>query len=242
MVLPPAAIDFQYRDPERGFDRSRVKGVVAKLVRVADPSTSTALEVAAGGKLDKVPYEQLFNSFTGAQADGAAVSSSCVVFLLICVLLNFVLIYRGLSKGIEKFCLYAMPALILCALLVLGERPDLALKLGSGGFASEIAVVDFCAVTEFPPRTADTELHEIDVERLVLLEARVGRFIQVAAERRGIGTVEVVRVRRRSAEAPLGPVVLFAALVAGCSRGDQPHHDRQPDHRADVPRPTSGCC
>ena len=48
---PPAAVDFQYRDPERGFDRSRVKGVVAKLVRVQDPATSTALEVAAGGKL-----------------------------------------------------------------------------------------------------------------------------------------------------------------------------------------------
>ena len=49
-----AALEFVYRDPERGFDRSRVKGVVAKLVRVADPATSTALEVAAGGKLYQV--------------------------------------------------------------------------------------------------------------------------------------------------------------------------------------------
>ncbi len=40
-----AAVDFQFKDPERGFDRSRVKGVVAKLVRVADPTTTTALEV-----------------------------------------------------------------------------------------------------------------------------------------------------------------------------------------------------
>lgn len=55
MLLPSAAaIDFQYRDPERGFDRSRVKGMVAKLVRVQDPATSTALEVAAGGKLYQV--------------------------------------------------------------------------------------------------------------------------------------------------------------------------------------------
>lgn len=52
--LLPTAIDFRYSDPERGFDRSRVKGVVAKLTRVADPSTSTALEVAAGGKLYQV--------------------------------------------------------------------------------------------------------------------------------------------------------------------------------------------
>ena len=50
----PAALNFQYQDPERGFDRSRVKGVVARLVRITDPSTSTALEVAAGGKLYQV--------------------------------------------------------------------------------------------------------------------------------------------------------------------------------------------
>lgn len=44
-------MDFRYSDPERGFDRARVKGVVAKLTRVADPTASTALEVVAGGKL-----------------------------------------------------------------------------------------------------------------------------------------------------------------------------------------------
>ena len=47
-------MDFQYRDPERGFDRSTVKGVVAKLVCVKDPADATALEVAAGGKLYQV--------------------------------------------------------------------------------------------------------------------------------------------------------------------------------------------
>lgn len=46
-----AALDFQFRDPERGFDRSRVKGVVAKLLRVKDAAATTALEVLAGGKL-----------------------------------------------------------------------------------------------------------------------------------------------------------------------------------------------
>lgn len=47
-------MDFQYKDPDRGFDRASVKGVVAKLVRVKDPATTTALEVAAGGKLYQV--------------------------------------------------------------------------------------------------------------------------------------------------------------------------------------------
>ena len=46
-----ASLDFQYRDPEKGFDRSRVKGKVAKLLRVKDVAATTALEVLAGGKL-----------------------------------------------------------------------------------------------------------------------------------------------------------------------------------------------
>lgn len=38
-------IEFSYRDPVKNFDRSKVKGVVAKLIRVKDSSTMTALEV-----------------------------------------------------------------------------------------------------------------------------------------------------------------------------------------------------
>jgi structural maintenance of chromosome 2 len=49
-----ARLNFEYKDPEKGFDRSKVKGLVAKLVTVTDPKNSTALEVAAGGKLYQV--------------------------------------------------------------------------------------------------------------------------------------------------------------------------------------------
>ncbi|GFZ15190.1 structural maintenance of chromosomes (SMC) family protein [Actinidia rufa] len=49
-----ANVDFTYRDPVKNFDRSKVKGVVAKLIKVKDSSTMTALEVAAGGKLFNV--------------------------------------------------------------------------------------------------------------------------------------------------------------------------------------------
>ena len=47
-------LDFRFRDPEANFQRSRVKGVVAKLISVKDTNTATALEVAAGGKLFQV--------------------------------------------------------------------------------------------------------------------------------------------------------------------------------------------
>lgn len=40
-----ANVQFTYRDPTKNFDRSKVKGVVAKLIKVKDASTMTALEV-----------------------------------------------------------------------------------------------------------------------------------------------------------------------------------------------------
>lgn len=42
---------FEYRDPEKGFDRSRVKGLVARLVTLKDAQTATAVEVVASAKL-----------------------------------------------------------------------------------------------------------------------------------------------------------------------------------------------
>ncbi|CAI0404510.1 unnamed protein product [Linum tenue] len=47
-------VQFTYRDPAKNFDRTKVKGVVAKLIEVKDKSAMTALEVTAGGKLYNV--------------------------------------------------------------------------------------------------------------------------------------------------------------------------------------------
>ena len=49
-----ARLNFDFKDPERGFDRTRVKGLVAKLVKVTNSLNATALEVAAGNKLFQV--------------------------------------------------------------------------------------------------------------------------------------------------------------------------------------------
>ncbi|KAI3970129.1 hypothetical protein MKW92_029745 [Papaver armeniacum] len=59
-----ARAQFTYRDPVKDFDRSKVKGMIAKLVKVKDSSTLTALEVTAGGKLYNVVVD---NENTGAQ-------------------------------------------------------------------------------------------------------------------------------------------------------------------------------
>ncbi|KAE8632219.1 hypothetical protein XENTR_v10001478 [Xenopus tropicalis] len=47
-------LQFEYKDPEKNWDSSRVKGLVASLISVKDVSTATALEVVAGGRLYNV--------------------------------------------------------------------------------------------------------------------------------------------------------------------------------------------
>ncbi|KAI3891938.1 hypothetical protein MKX03_031596 [Papaver bracteatum] len=59
-----ARAQFNYRDPVKNFDRSKVKGRFAKLIKAKDSSTLTALEVVAGGKLYNVVVD---NEDTGAQ-------------------------------------------------------------------------------------------------------------------------------------------------------------------------------
>lgn len=49
---------FQYSDPVRGFDRSKVKGLVARLIKVKKSEYSLALEVVAGGKLFNVIVDE----------------------------------------------------------------------------------------------------------------------------------------------------------------------------------------
>ncbi len=39
--------------------------------------------------------------------------------VLTCFLVNFVIIYQGVTRGIELFCKWAMPLLILCAIIIL---------------------------------------------------------------------------------------------------------------------------
>lgn len=86
-----------------------------------------------------------FNEFTGISADGGAFSFSfkkLLPYFLIVFVLNFYIIYRGVSKGIEFFCKYAMPMLFLLGLILvvrvmcLGtpdiSKPEQSLNTGLG--------------------------------------------------------------------------------------------------------------
>ena len=52
-------LSFEYSDPVRGFDRSKVKGLVASLVQVSKKEHATALEVVAGSKLYQVVVDEV---------------------------------------------------------------------------------------------------------------------------------------------------------------------------------------
>jgi neurotransmitter:Na+ symporter, NSS family len=71
---------------------------------------------------DSAAYETFFDDFIGMREDGALFGrggSSLLWFLAATMLLNFIVIYRGLSKGIEDFCKWALPIMAICAVCVL---------------------------------------------------------------------------------------------------------------------------
>jgi neurotransmitter:Na+ symporter, NSS family len=73
-------------------------------------STGSVQEKVRGAAL-------FFSQATGTDANGVWNMSS--IFWLIVVALNIILVYRGLSRGIEKFCQFALPAMALLAMIVL---------------------------------------------------------------------------------------------------------------------------
>jgi SNF family Na+-dependent transporter len=81
--------------------------------------------LAATGRLSAgTNFGAVFAAYTGIAQDGAAVHfglGSVGVWLVICYVLNFYFIYRGVSKGIELACKWGMPLLIGIALIILAR-------------------------------------------------------------------------------------------------------------------------
>ena len=95
---------------------------------------------------DAEAYSQFFDNFVGIGEDGILLEAGHRQLLWILVatfVLNFALIYRGVSRGIESFCKVAMPVMVFCAVCVLirvltldtpdPTRPDQSV-LGGLGF------------------------------------------------------------------------------------------------------------
>jgi SNF family Na+-dependent transporter len=66
-------------------------------------------------------YGNFWGTFIGVAKDGDAIGFShdqVGLYLILVFVFNFILIYRGLSKGIEWFCKFAMPLLLLLAVII----------------------------------------------------------------------------------------------------------------------------
>jgi len=64
---------------------------------------------------------QVYSDMTGRAANGvfSAGTMETFVFWILAFSVNIWLVFKGISKGIEKFVSYAMPAMALCAMVVL---------------------------------------------------------------------------------------------------------------------------
>jgi SNF family Na+-dependent transporter len=110
-ILIPLAVSFYYTYIEAwclGYFWQFVTGGMGIQV---DGPIADQTQVAAG----------FYDSFTGRTRNGviAGGSYSTFIFWVITFAVNITLVYRGISKGIEKFCSWAMPAMAICALIVL---------------------------------------------------------------------------------------------------------------------------
>ncbi len=74
-----------------------------------------------------------FGTTTGQSENGGMLVGSLPWMVLICFVVNFVIIYRGVTRGIESFCKVAMPLLIFCACIILVRvltLPNISTGLG----------------------------------------------------------------------------------------------------------------
>ncbi|HEY0706818.1 MAG TPA: sodium:calcium symporter, partial [Polyangia bacterium] len=69
-----------------------------------------------------VRSKEIFVAITGSDQNGVMMGGDLhvsVIFWIITMVVNLLLVWRGLSKGIETFCNIAMPLMAVCALVVL---------------------------------------------------------------------------------------------------------------------------
>lgn len=109
-VLIPLVVYMYYVNIEAWCLRYTVEYVVGGMDLGADPAGYAEAST------------RTFADITGAAANGITLRGGLhpsVVFWAIVFALNVYFVSRGLSAGIEKFCLWAMPTMAVCAVIVL---------------------------------------------------------------------------------------------------------------------------
>ncbi|MGE0639549.1 MAG: sodium-dependent transporter [Thermoanaerobaculia bacterium] len=111
-VLIPLAVSFYYTYIEAwclGYFWHYLTGGVG-----VNAAGSITEQVASAGSF--------YSSFTGREANGVLTGSgshATLICWLVTFAINIYLVFRGISKGIEKFVSMAIPAMAICAMIVL---------------------------------------------------------------------------------------------------------------------------
>jgi SNF family Na+-dependent transporter len=111
-ILIPLAVSFYYTYIESwclGYFWSYLTG-------------GPGIDVSAPIEAQTATAAKFYADTNGSEANGVLTgggSYRTLVFWIITFAVNIWLVYRGISKGIEKFCSWAMPAMAVCALIVL---------------------------------------------------------------------------------------------------------------------------
>lgn len=147
-----------------------------------------AVNFLAGRMHFETPQDSgaFFAKYIGTNEDGLAIGfafDQVGDYLVLVFVLNFFLIYRGVSKGIEWFCTYAMPALVILALIVLVR----VLTLGTPDPA-------------FPDRNVSNGLGFMwNPTKIVVEELQDGTWIR---SREVVGAVEIAAAEAEVAASP----------------------------------------
>ncbi|HET6348103.1 MAG TPA: sodium-dependent transporter [Candidatus Krumholzibacteria bacterium] len=112
-ILIPLAVSFYYTYIEAwclGYFWHYLTGGIG-----IDPSAAIEAQTSAAS--------QFYGDFIGTARNGVITGHGMqtFVFWVITFTINIWLVYRGISKGIEKFVSFAMPVMALCAFIVLGR-------------------------------------------------------------------------------------------------------------------------
>ena len=82
-------------------------------------------------------YKDCFSNLVGMSENGSVLklgfSKPYLLCLIICFALNFWLVYRGINKGIERFCMWALPALLICSVIIFIRVATLGNPTGEPG-------------------------------------------------------------------------------------------------------------
>ena len=115
-VLIPLGVSFYYVFIETwclGYCLQFVEAMFGGPGVGIDPNTSIETQTQTAATF--------FGNFVGAGANGAVFApfGETAILWLVVIAVNIYFVFRGLSKGIEKFCSFAMPMMAVCATIVL---------------------------------------------------------------------------------------------------------------------------